>query len=154
MFLFQQWRASTPNRRSSSLRQCSLSRLQSSPNSVRVTRNNISTRVSAKPPNVILSGCSSDFHSCDDSSTSTSSLFTATPVACNYMNLTQSAKARMSSSNSQRKALSIVDSRSSNGSDLPVTSKRVSQLALNGRSMSGSLDKENCRFDERLSSFI
>jgi Protein of unknown function (DUF4005) len=120
-----------------------------SPGSVQITQNNISTRVAAKPPNVILSACSSDFHSCDESSTSTSSLFKATPVVCNYMNLTQSAKARVSSSNSQRKALSTVNSQSSdiNGSDLPVTCKLVSRFALNGRSMSGNLEKENCRFD-------
>ncbi|KAF3320048.1 protein IQ-DOMAIN 1-like isoform X2 [Carex littledalei] len=147
-----QWRAATPNRRSNSLKQCSSTRLQVSPNTVQVTRNNVSTRVAAKPPNAILSACSPDFHSFDESSTSTSSLFTATPVACSYMNLTQSAKARMSASNTQRKALSVVDSQSSRGSDLPC--KRVSRLALNGRSMSGSLEKENCRFEERLSPFI
>jgi hypothetical protein len=152
VFSSQQWRAATPNRRSSSLRQCSSARLQVSPGSVQVTRNKISTRIAAKPPNLILSACSSDFHYCDGSSTSTSSLFTATPVACNYMNLTQSAKARMSSSNSQRKALSTVDSHSSNGSDFPV--KPIGRLALNGRGMSGILEKENCRLDERLSLFI
>ncbi|KAJ4780473.1 Protein IQ-DOMAIN 1 [Rhynchospora pubera] len=148
-----QWRASTPNRRSNSLRPCSSTRLQASPDSVKITRNNVSTRVAAKPPNEMLSACTSNFHSCDDNSPSTSSLFMGTPVASSYMNLTQSAKARMSASSSQRKALSTVDSQSSGGSDSLVTCKRVSRLTLNGRSITGSLDKENCTFEGRLPTF-
>ncbi|KAK3165226.1 hypothetical protein QOZ80_1AG0030510 [Eleusine coracana subsp. coracana] len=139
--------------------------------SVKIRRNNMTTRVSANPPSTI--SASSDFVF-DASSPSTSSV---TPVSgtnfltserrsnCgqvggpNYMNWTKSAKARLSGSSTQHKpplqrqrssdlqynsrnALSSVDVQSTAGSEISVTSKRLNSLTLKGRSIR-NLDKEN-----------
>jgi hypothetical protein len=140
--------------------------------SVKIRRNNVTTRVAAKPPPV-LSATSSDFV-CDESSPSTSSV---TPVSAssvlasearsdsghvegpNYMNLTKSAKARLNGFSSHigsfqiqrqqrsgdmpRKAHSSIDTQSNAGSEISVTSRRLKSLSLKGRSMTRSLDKEN-----------
>uniref|UniRef100_A0A0A9DUM2 DUF4005 domain-containing protein n=1 Tax=Arundo donax TaxID=35708 RepID=A0A0A9DUM2_ARUDO len=140
--------------------------------SVKIRRNNVTTRVAAKPPSV-LSASSSDFV-CGESSPSTSSV---TPVSAtnilaasevrsdsghaegpNYMNLTKSAKARLNgccshrgsfqiqrqrSGDLPRMALSSIDTQSNAGSEISVTSKRLNSLSLKSRSMTRSLDKEN-----------
>ncbi|RLN01012.1 protein IQ-DOMAIN 1-like [Panicum miliaceum] len=138
--------------------------------SVKIRRNNVTTRVAAKPPSV-LSASSSDFVY-EESSPSTSSV---TPVSAtttilasearsdsghvggpNYMNLTKSAKARLNGCSSHRGsfqrqrsgdkprvALSPIDTQSNARSEISVTSKRLSSLSLKGRSMTRSLDKEN-----------
>uniref|UniRef100_A0A0A9CVT9 DUF4005 domain-containing protein n=1 Tax=Arundo donax TaxID=35708 RepID=A0A0A9CVT9_ARUDO len=139
--------------------------------SVKIRRNNVTTRVAAKPPSV-LSASSSDFV-CDESSPSTSSV---TPVSAtnilasearsdsghvggpNYMNLTKSAKARLNCWSSRRgslqiqqqrsgdvprMALSSTDTQSNAGSEISVTSKRLNSLSLKGRSMTRSLNKKN-----------
>ena len=139
--------------------------------SVKIRRNNMTTRVAARPPSTI-SASSSDFV-CDASSPSTSSV---TPVSgtnfitserrsdCghgggpNYMNWTKSAKAKLNGSGTHkpplqrqrssdthcnsRTALSSVDVQSTAGSELSVTSKRLNSLTLKGRG-TRSLDKEN-----------
>ncbi|XP_025805627.1 protein IQ-DOMAIN 1-like [Panicum hallii] len=138
--------------------------------SVKIRRNNVTTRVAAKPPSV-LSASSSDFVY-EESSPSTSSV---TPVSAtttilasearsdsghvggpNYMNLTKSAKARLNGCSSHRGsfqrqrsgdmprvALSPIDAQSNAGSEISVTSKRLSSLSLKGRIKTRSLDKEN-----------
>uniref|UniRef100_A0A0A9GDD8 DUF4005 domain-containing protein n=1 Tax=Arundo donax TaxID=35708 RepID=A0A0A9GDD8_ARUDO len=139
--------------------------------SVKIRRNNMTTRVAARPPSTI-SASSSDFV-CDASSPSTSSV---TPVSgtnfltsersdCgqgsgrNYMSLTKSAKARLNGSSAHkpllqrqwssdlhhnsRSALSSVHVQSTAGSDFSVTSKRLNGLTLKGRGTRRSLDKEN-----------
>ncbi|CAL4961797.1 unnamed protein product [Urochloa decumbens] len=137
--------------------------------SVKIRRNNMTTRVAARPPSTI--SVSSDFV-CDASSPSTSSV---TPVSgtnfltserrsdCgqgggpNYMNWTKSAKAKLSGSGTHkppnqrqrssdlhynsRTALSSVDVQSTAGSEVSVTSKRLN--SLKGRGTRRSLDKEN-----------
>ncbi|PAN28926.1 hypothetical protein PAHAL_5G186900 [Panicum hallii] len=139
--------------------------------SVKIRRNNMTTRVAARPPSTI-SASSSDFV-CDASSPSTSSV---TPVSgtnfmtserrsdCghgggpNYMNWTKSAKAKLNGSGTHkpplqrqrssdlhcnsRTALSSVDVQSTAGSEVSVTSKRLNSLTLKGRG-TRSLDKEN-----------
>jgi hypothetical protein len=141
--------------------------------SVKIKRNNVTTRVSAKPPSVIAVG--------DESAPSTSSV---TPMSGNnfasserrsdcgqgggpgYMGLTKSAKARLSGSGSHkpplqrqgscdthnysRGAFSSIDVQSTAGSEVSVTSKRLNSLALKGRGTRRSLDKEN---DDQSSSF-
>ncbi|KAM0833963.1 hypothetical protein ACQ4PT_063926 [Festuca glaucescens] len=141
--------------------------------SVKIKRNNVTTRVSAKPPSVIAVG--------DESAPSTSSV---TPMSGNnfvaserrsdcgqgggpsYMGLTKSAKARLSGSGSHkpplqrqgscdthnysRGAFSSIDVQSTAGSEVSVTSKRLNSLALKGRGTRTSLDKEN---DDQSSSF-
>ncbi|GJM89607.1 hypothetical protein PR202_ga05815 [Eleusine coracana subsp. coracana] len=140
--------------------------------SVKIRRNNVTTRVAATPPSV-LSASSSDFV-CEGSSPSTSSV---TPVSAasvlasearsdgghvggpNYMNLTKSAKARLNGFSSHRgsfqlqrqqrsgdmprKALSSIDTQSNAGSEISVTSRRLNSMSMKGRSMTRSLDKEN-----------
>ncbi|KAG0539126.1 hypothetical protein BDA96_03G295700 [Sorghum bicolor] len=140
--------------------------------SVKIRRNNITTRVAARPPSTI-SASSSDFV-CDASSPSTSSV---TPVSGtsfltserrsdyghgggpNYMNWTKSAKARLNGSSTHkfplqrqrssdlhhisRTALSSVDVQSTAGSEVSVTSKRLNGLTLKGRGARRSLDKKN-----------
>uniref|UniRef100_A0A0E0DNQ2 DUF4005 domain-containing protein n=1 Tax=Oryza meridionalis TaxID=40149 RepID=A0A0E0DNQ2_9ORYZ len=142
--------------------------------SVKIRRNNVTTRVAAKPPSMI-SATSSDFV-CDESSPSTSSV---TPLSASnslaterrsdcgqvggpsYMSLTKSAKARLSGYGSHkpplqrqrsgdllhhnnRMAFSSIDVQSTAGSEVSVTSKRLNSLALKGRA-TRSLDKENER---------
>ncbi|XP_047093770.1 protein IQ-DOMAIN 6-like isoform X1 [Lolium rigidum] len=141
--------------------------------SVKIKRNNVTTRVSAKPPSVIAVG--------DESAPSTSSV---TPMSGNnfatserrsdcgqgggpsYMGLTKSAKARLSGSGSHkpplqrqgscdthnysRGAFSSIHVQSTAGSEVSVTSKRLNSLALKGRGTRRSLDKEN---DDQSSSF-
>ncbi|KAL5220847.1 hypothetical protein ABZP36_025560 [Zizania latifolia] len=137
--------------------------------SVKIRRNNVTTRVIAKPPSII--SASSDFV-CDESSPSTSSV---TPVSgtnflatercdCgqvggpNYMSLTKSAKARLSGfgdhkpplqmrrsgdlHHNSRTTFSSIDAQSTAGSEVSVTSKKLNSLALKGR-VTRSLDKEN-----------
>ncbi|XP_066312409.1 protein IQ-DOMAIN 6-like [Miscanthus floridulus] len=140
--------------------------------SVKIRRNNMTTRVAARPPSTI-SASSSDFV-CDASSPSTSSV---TPVSGtsfltsdrrsdyghgggpNYMNWTKSAKARLNGSSAHklplqrqrssdlphisRTALSSVDVQSTAGSEVSVTSKRLNSLTLKGRGARKSLDKKN-----------
>lgn len=142
----------------------------SNASSVKIRRNNVTTRVAAKPPSV-LSASSSDLV-CEESSPSTSSV---TPVSAtttilasearsdsghiggpNYMSLTKSAKARLHGCSSHRGsfqrqrsgdmsrvALSSIDTQSNAGSDISVTSKRLNNMSLKGRSMTRSMDKEN-----------
>ncbi|KAM0913961.1 hypothetical protein ACQ4PT_011818 [Festuca glaucescens] len=139
--------------------------------SVKIKRNNVTTRVSAKPPSVIAVG--------DESAPSTSSV---TPMSGNnfvtserrsdcgqgggpsYMGLTKSAKARLSGSGSHkpplqrqgscdthnysREAFSSIDVQSPAGSEVSVTSKGLN--SLKGRGTRRSLDKEN---DDQSSSF-
>ncbi|CAN6327444.1 unnamed protein product [Urochloa humidicola] len=137
--------------------------------SVKIRRNNVTTRVAAKPP--VLPASSSDFV-CEESSPSTSSV---TPVSAattilasearsdsghvggpNYMSLTKSAKARLNGCSSHRGslqrqqsgdmsrvALSSIDTQSNAGSEISVTSRRLNSMSLKGRSMTRSLDKEN-----------
>jgi hypothetical protein len=126
--------------------------------SVKIRRNNVTTRVAAKPPPVL--SASSDFL-CDESSPSTSSvtLVSASSVLAsearsdsgnvegpNYMNLTKSAKARLNGFSSHRgsfqiqrqqrsgdmprKALSSIDTQSNAGSEISVTSRRLKSLSL------------------------
>ncbi|XP_062180946.1 protein IQ-DOMAIN 6-like [Phragmites australis] len=139
--------------------------------SVKIRRNNVTTRVAAKPPSVLSAACS-DFV-CDESSQSTSSLNLASAANIlasearsdcgdvggpNYMNLTKSAKARLNGCSShrgsfqiqrqrsgdmRRMALSSIDTQSNAGSEISVTSKRSNSMSLKGRSMTRSLDKEN-----------
>lgn len=141
--------------------------------SVKIRRNNITTRVSAKPRSLLLP-TSSDFV-CDESSPSTSSVSlssaTNTILASearsdsgnvggpNYMSLTKSARARLlngGSSNHRgsfqrqrsgdmsRVALSSIDTQSNAGSEISVTSKRLASLSSKCRGMtSRGLDKEN-----------
>ncbi|KAL6620605.1 hypothetical protein ACP70R_035744 [Stipagrostis hirtigluma subsp. patula] len=139
--------------------------------SVTIRRNNVTTRVAARPPSVV-SASSSDFV-CDESSLSSSSV---TPMSAantlasearsdsgnvggpNYMSLTKSAKARLNgyssnrgssqiqrqrSGNMSRTALSSIDTQSNAGSEISVTSKRLNSMSLKGRTMTRSLDKEN-----------
>ncbi|XP_062206647.1 protein IQ-DOMAIN 6-like [Phragmites australis] len=138
--------------------------------SVKIRRNNVTTRVTARPPSTIPAN--SDFV-CDASSSSTSSvtpmfganyLTTERRSDCgqgggpNYMSWTKSAKARSKDSSTHkpplqrqrssdlhhnnRTALSSVDVQSTAGSEVSVTSKRLNSLTLKGRS-TRSLDKEN-----------
>uniref|UniRef100_J3L3D3 DUF4005 domain-containing protein n=1 Tax=Oryza brachyantha TaxID=4533 RepID=J3L3D3_ORYBR len=141
--------------------------------SVKIRRNNVTTRVVAKPPSMI-SATSSDFVY-DESSPSTSSV---TPMSgtntlaterrsdCgqvggpNYMSMTKSAKARQGGYGSQkpplqrqksgdllhhsRTAFSSIDVQSTAGSEVSVTSKRLNSLTLKSR-VARSLDKENER---------
>jgi hypothetical protein len=137
--------------------------------SVKIRRNNVTTRVAAKQPPPVLSASSSDFV-CDESSPSTSSvaLVSAASVLASearpdsghfggpsYMNLTQSAKARLNgfgshrgsfqiqrqqrSGDMPRKALSSIDTHSNAGSEISVTSRRLNSMSLKGC----RLDKEN-----------
>lgn len=142
--------------------------------SVKIRRNNVTTRVSAKPPSVIAV--------CDESAPSTSSV---TPMSganfatserrsdCgqgggpSYMGLTKSAKARLSGSGTHkpplqrqgscdtqsysRGAFSSIDVQSTAGSDVSVTSKRLNSLSLKCRGTRRSLDKEN---DDQSRSFF
>ncbi|CAL5096032.1 unnamed protein product [Urochloa decumbens] len=138
-------------------------------NSVKIRRNNVTTRVSAKPP--ILPASSSDFV-CEESSPSTSSVAPVSAATTilgsearsdggyvggpNYMSLTKSAKARLNGCSSHRGslqrqqsgdmsrvALSSIDTQSNAGSEISVTSKRLNNMSLKSRSMTRSLDKEN-----------
>ncbi|WVZ99421.1 hypothetical protein U9M48_044723 [Paspalum notatum var. saurae] len=137
--------------------------------SVRVRRNNVTTRVAAKPPSV-LQASSSDFVF-DESSPSTSSLSATNTILAsearsdsgnvggpNYMSLTKSARARLNGCSSSthrgsfqrqrsgdmsRVALSSIDTQSNAGSEISVTSRRLNSMSLKGRSMTRSLDKEN-----------
>ncbi|KAJ3694980.1 hypothetical protein LUZ60_000357 [Juncus effusus] len=124
----QQWKAVTPNRKSS----CSKSQETnfSNPNSVQVKRNNISTRVVLKPVLRTQSGSFSDF---DSSSPSSSS-----PAGLSYMGLTESTKAKMSQ---RRKALSNVSNLENVRN---VSGVRVRKCGEN---------KENRRFEGRMSPF-
>ncbi|XP_044976841.1 protein IQ-DOMAIN 6-like isoform X2 [Hordeum vulgare subsp. vulgare] len=143
--------------------------------SVKVRKNNVTTRVSAKPPSVIAV--------CEESAPSTSSV---TPMTGNhfgtserrsdcgqggapsYMGLTKSAKARLSGSSSTHKpplqrqgsaethnysrgAFSSIDVQSTAGSEVSVTSKRLNRLTLKGRGTRRSMDKEN---DDQSNSFF
>ncbi|KAI5000013.1 hypothetical protein ZWY2020_004602 [Hordeum vulgare] len=143
--------------------------------SVKVRRNNVTTRVSAKPPSVIAV--------CEESAPSTSSV---TPMTGNhfgtserrsdcgqggapsYMGLTKSAKARLGGSSSTHKpplqrqgsaethnysrgAFSSIDVQSTAGSEVSVTSKRLNRLTLKGRGTRRSMDKEN---DDQSNSFF
>ncbi|KAJ1263847.1 hypothetical protein BS78_09G218400 [Paspalum vaginatum] len=135
--------------------------------SVRIRRNNVTTRVAAKPPSV-LQASSSDFV-CDESSPSTSSVSATNTILAsearsdsgnvggpNYMSLTKSARARLNgccshrgsfqrqrSGDMSRVALSSIDTQSNAGSDISVTSRRLNSMSLKVRSMTRSLDKEN-----------
>jgi hypothetical protein len=140
--------------------------------SVKIKRNNVTTRVSAKPPSVIAVG--------DESAPSTSSITPGSNFviserrsdcgqgsAPSYMGLTKSAKARLSGSgtskpplqrqgscdthNYSRGAFSSIDVQSTAGSDVSVTSKRLNSLTLKGCGTRRSLDKEN---DDQASSCI
>uniref|UniRef100_A0A0D9V4S6 DUF4005 domain-containing protein n=1 Tax=Leersia perrieri TaxID=77586 RepID=A0A0D9V4S6_9ORYZ len=143
--------------------------------SVKIRKNNVTTRVVAKPPSMI-SATSSDFV-CDESSPSTSSvtqlsgtnsLATERRSDCgqvggpSYMSLTKSAKARLSYGGHKpplrrqksgdlqnRTAFSSIDVQSTCGSEISVTSKRLNSLTLKGR-VPRSLDKENSRLPSSL----
>ncbi|KAL6851676.1 hypothetical protein ACP4OV_020240 [Aristida adscensionis] len=139
--------------------------------SVKIRRNNVTTRVAANPPSVATVS-SSDFV-CDESSPSSSSVtqMSATNILSsearsdsghvggpNYMSLTKSAMARLDGYSSHRGSfqiqrqrsgdmsrgvLSSIDTQSNAGSEISVTSKRSNRMSLKGRSMTRSLDKEN-----------
>ncbi|CAO1945718.1 unnamed protein product [Urochloa humidicola] len=140
--------------------------------SVKIRRNNMTTRVAARPPSTI-SASSSDFV-CDASSPSTSSVTAVSGTnfltserrsdcgqggGPNYMNWTKSAKAKLNGSGTHkpplqrqrssdlhcnsRTALSSVDVQSTAGSEVSVTSRRLNNLTLKGRGNRRSLDKEN-----------
>ena len=143
--------------------------------SVKIRRNNVTTRVSAKSPSVIAV--------CDESAPSTSSVtpMSGTNYAASerrsdcgqgggpsYMGLTKSAKARLSGSGSHNKpplqrqgscdtynhsrgAFSSIDVQSTAGSDVSVTSKRLNGLSLKCRGTRRSMDKEN---DDQSRSFF
>ena len=138
--------------------------------SVKIRRNNVTTRVAAKPPSV-LPASSSDFvyEECSPSTSSVTPVSATTSILAsearsdsghvggpNYMNLTKSAKARLNGCSSHRGsfqrqrsedmtrvALSPIDTQSNASSDISVTSKRLNSLSLKGRSMMRSLDKKN-----------
>ncbi|XP_072995739.1 protein IQ-DOMAIN 6-like isoform X2 [Typha latifolia] len=147
--------------------------------SVKVRRNNVTTRVSAKPPLVlnrnrcgIQSPSSSEFQY-DETSPSSPSVCTSTPLSgstllalertadgChngpNYMNLTKSVKARQKAA-IQRQAsgdMQYYKKSSAAGSNHLVSSKRSNAVSLKGKSLTRSLDKENCYYDERSSSLF
>ena len=138
--------------------------------SVKIRRNNVTTRVAAKPPSV-LPASSSDFvyKECSPSTSSVTPVSATTSVLAsearsdsghvrgpNYMNLTKSAKARLHGCSSHRGSfqrqrsgdipmvsLSPIDTQSNASSDISVTSKRLNSLSSKGRSTTRSLDKEN-----------
>uniref|UniRef100_A0A0D9WJ79 DUF4005 domain-containing protein n=1 Tax=Leersia perrieri TaxID=77586 RepID=A0A0D9WJ79_9ORYZ len=117
--------------------------------SVKVRRNNVTTRVATKPPSVLSVSSSEILY--DESSPSTSS---ATPARSDgghgggrsYMGLTKSAKARQSCnspfqlqrqgsggmSSYKRVALSSLDGQSNAGSEISVTSRKLNSLSLKG----------------------
>lgn len=115
--------------------------------SVKIRRNNVTTRVAAKPPSV-LSASSSDFV-CDESSPSTSLVTPASSTNIlasearsdsghggwpNYMSLTKSAKARLDGGNSHRGQVQIQRRRSGDMSYY----KRVALSSLDALSNAGS----------------
>ncbi|KAL6639309.1 hypothetical protein ACP70R_023039 [Stipagrostis hirtigluma subsp. patula] len=139
--------------------------------SVKIRRNNVKTRVTAKPPSAV-SASSSDF-ACDESSPSSSSV---TPMPTpnilasearvdsghigeqNHKSFTKSTKARLNGYNSHRGSfqiqrqrsrdmsrapLSSINTQRNAGSEISVTSKRLNSMSLKGRSITRSLDKEN-----------
>ncbi|KAG8055678.1 hypothetical protein GUJ93_ZPchr0001g31412 [Zizania palustris] len=147
------------------------SKLSDATSSVKIRRNNVTTRVTAKPP-PIVSASSADFVF-DESSPSTSSVTAERRSDCgqvggpSYMSLTKSAKARLSGYGSHRPPLqrqmsgdlfhnskttfSSVDVQSTAGSEVSITSKGLNRLAnLKGR-VARSSDKEN---DFQPSSFV
>ncbi|ONK80987.1 uncharacterized protein A4U43_C01F24000 [Asparagus officinalis] len=150
----------------------------SEPSSVKIRRNNVSTRVSAKAParTRYSSSPSSEFHY-DEASPSSSSNCTSTPISRNdyingnrpnYMNLTQSIKAKQKGSNFDRAMMqrnssgefrfnkkmtcSYIDSRSSDGSDPSVAYSRA--LTANSRREKSAMRnmKENYYYDDQPSS--
>lgn len=159
------------------------------PVSVRIKKNNVTTRISARPPPLLNSNRvrtrsgstpSTEFH-CDESSPSSSSICTSTPISGstalaserseqssslrpNYMNLTESIKAKQKPGNNFRTTVirqpsgelqyynklnaSTIDSKSSDGSDPSVTySKVLNVMPRRDRKEVRSIDKENCYFD-------
>lgn len=138
--------------------------------SVNIRKNNVTTRISAKPPNGFVvsthssSTPSSEFRY-DESTTVSSSVGTSTPISGNtilasektegsnnsrpnYMNLTESIKAKQKSCNAHRlqrqsmddfqfhkKASISVDSKSSVGSDPAFSSKSVNMATRIENSM-------------------
>jgi hypothetical protein len=122
----------------------------SEPNSVKVRKNNVSKRVSAKPPGGLhshihhqrfkaqsISSLSTELHN-DESSASSSSCFASTPISFstfvtsektednvrarpNYMSMTESIKAKQKVCNAQRTtALKLSDERKASGAELKV----------------------------------
>ncbi|XP_047061529.1 protein IQ-DOMAIN 6-like [Lolium rigidum] len=118
----------------------------SEPNSVKVRKNNVSKRISAKPPGAIhhqrlkaqsISSLSTDLHN-DESSASSSSCFASTPVSFstlltpektdgstrarpNYMSLTESIKAKQKPFGAQRTTVSkALDDRKALSVDMKV----------------------------------
>uniref|UniRef100_A0A0E0FHJ6 DUF4005 domain-containing protein n=1 Tax=Oryza nivara TaxID=4536 RepID=A0A0E0FHJ6_ORYNI len=118
----------------------------SEPNSVKVRKNNVSKRVCAKPPVVShhqrikaqsISSLSTELHN-DESSASSSSCFASTPISFstfvttektedsirarpNYMNMTESIKAKRKACNAQRTtAGKLMEDRKASGVELKV----------------------------------
>ncbi|KAL5228179.1 hypothetical protein ABZP36_016444 [Zizania latifolia] len=155
---------STNSRCSESVEEINLgSSKLSDASSVKIRRNNVTTRVIAKPPSIV-SASSADFVF-DESSPSTSAVTAERRSDCgqvggpSYMNLTKSAKARLSGYGSHKppplqrqmsgdlchntkSAFSSIDVQSTAGSEVSVTSKGLNRLALKGR-VTRSSDKED-----------
>ncbi|KAJ6814689.1 protein IQ-DOMAIN 1-like [Iris pallida] len=170
----------SPNKICEEVAQGKCSRLPDS-GSVKIRKNNVTTRVSARPPSKSQSASACDFRY-DESSTSSSSICTSTQISGtatllasertevrnnsrpNYMNLTQSIKAKHKFCSAyrttgqpsgdlqyhKRSGLSNIDSKSCNGSDPSVSSSRLLSVASwKGKSLTRSMDKENCCYSER-----
>ncbi|KAJ0977466.1 hypothetical protein J5N97_012940 [Dioscorea zingiberensis] len=158
------------------------------PVSVKIKKNNVTTRISAKPPPLLnskrvrtRSGStpSTEFHY-DESSPSSSSVCTSTPISGstvlaserseqssslrpNYMNLTESIKAKQKPGNNFRTTIirqpsgelqfhkmnvSTIDSKSTDGLDPSVAySKVLNVIPRNDRRAMRSMDKENYYYD-------
>ncbi|KAG1346372.1 protein IQ-DOMAIN 1 [Cocos nucifera] len=153
--------------------------------SIKIRKNNVTTRVSAKPPSVLSNHCearsasSSEFQY-DENSPSSSSICISTPVSGttilasertaesiksqpNYMNLTESIKAKQKVSDTyrttmqrqssvdvlyhKRVAFSTIDSKSGAGSDSVSSFKALNARSWKGKSMARSMDKENYGYD-------
>ncbi|XP_010913066.1 protein IQ-DOMAIN 6 [Elaeis guineensis] len=155
--------------------------------SVKIRKNNVTTRVSAKPPSVFSNHCEAQSASSselqyDENSPSSSSICISTPISGatilaserteesiksqpNYMNLTESIKAKQKVSNTHRTTMqrqssvdlqyhkwvpfSTIDSKSSAGSDSVSSFKASNARSWKEKSMARSMDKENYCYDER-----
>lgn len=159
---------------------------------VKIRKNNVTTRVSAKPPSVLSNHCeaqsasSSEFQY-DENSPSSSSICISTPISNttilaserteessksqpNYMNLTESIKAKHKFTDShritmqtqssvdlqyyKRVAFSTIDSKSGAGSDSVSSCKTLNARSWKGKSMARSMDKENYCYDETRASLF
>ncbi|KAG2617853.1 hypothetical protein PVAP13_3NG258033 [Panicum virgatum] len=121
--------------------------------SVKIRRNNVTTRVAAKPPSVLSASSDFVYEECSPSTSSVTPVSATTSVLAsearsdsghvrgpNYMNLTKSAKARLHGCSSHRGSfqrqrsgdipmvsLSPIDTQSNASSDISATSKRLNK---------------------------